>query len=66
MYLISKEVCRGSGAELWGAGVERSVVVPDINFAPSDAAAPVVALVVVVKVQRGDVLAEHDHISMHR
>ena len=70
MYLISQKVSRGASAELWRAGVERSVivvVVSDLNLVAVSAAssAPFI-VVVVVKVQRGDVFAEHDHISIHR
>ena len=71
MYLISQKVSRGASAELWRAGVERSVivvVVSDLNLVAVSAAssAPFIVLVVVVKVQRGDVFAEHDHISIRR
>ena len=70
MYLISQKVSRGASAELWRAGVERSVivvVVSDLNLVAVSAAssAPFI-VVVVVKVQRGDVFAEHDHISIRR
>ena len=70
MYLISQKVSRGASAELWRAGVERSVivvVVSDLNLVAVSAAssAPFIVLVV-VKVQRGDVFAEHDHISIRR